>query len=269
MNSSHLEDGRTVDLEVPSQLSDSNVVTSGSGAYDPQNRPVRSHADLDRAYEFLKQELFNGVLPPCLITVQRTRRAYGYYSHRRFVNIDNPAEVVDEIALNPIHFATQLTTKVLATLAHEMAHLWQHHFGEPSRARYHNREWARKMNEIGLGPSSTGAPGGKPTGECVSHYIREDGKFARACARYLESNTPVLFQDLAYRPIQGGENSGGVDDENGRVGSRMERADRERVRKAATKTRFSCSRCTQNAWASRNAKLLCGGEECDGEQMVP
>jgi len=28
-----------------------------------------------------------------------------------------------------------------------MAHLWQHHHGKPSRAAYHNREWASKMNQ--------------------------------------------------------------------------------------------------------------------------
>jgi hypothetical protein len=33
----------------------------------------------------------------------------------------------------------------LSTLFHEKAHLWQHHFGNPSRTGYHNKEWAACM----------------------------------------------------------------------------------------------------------------------------
>ena len=60
--------------------------------------------------------------------------------------------MTDEIALNPAHFASRPTAGTLSTLAHEMAHLWQHHFGTPSRTGYHNKEWAAKMREIGLIP---------------------------------------------------------------------------------------------------------------------
>src|SRR2546430_12513985 len=65
-----------------------------------------------------------------------------------------------------------------------MAHLWQHHFGTPPRGGgyYHNREWAAKMKEIGLYPSSTGAAGGKETGQNMSHYVIAGGAFATACA---------------------------------------------------------------------------------------
>ena len=67
--------------------------------------------------------------------------------------------------------------EVLSTLAHEMAHLWQHHHGKPGRGRYHNREWAERMKAIGLQPSSTGKEGGQETGDSVSHYIVPGGPF--------------------------------------------------------------------------------------------
>jgi len=245
------------------------------GAYDTNTqRPARSHADLDRAYEFLNRELFGGLLPPCFITPQRTRKSYGYFSPDRLSNIDDPRETVSEIGLNPIHFAAQLTTNVLATLTHEIVHHWQHNFGTPSRGGYHNKEWARKMVEIGLIPSSTGSPGGNPTGETVSHYIKPGGRFDVVCSAYLASNSVALFQDRAYRELSDGE-SPSNDDPTGdnepavrRDSSRLEKAERERERKAASKTRFTCTRCGQNAWASRNAKILCGGDDCDGERMA-
>ena len=59
------------------------------------------------------------------------------------------------------------------TLVHEMVHLEQQHFGEPSRNGYHNRQWAEWMQRIGLHPSDTGAVGGKRTGQRVALHRAE------------------------------------------------------------------------------------------------
>jgi len=61
-----------------------------------------------------------------------------------------------------------------------MVHCWQYCHGTPSRRHYHNREWARKMESIGLMPSSTGLPGGATTGQVMSDYIIDSGRFIRA-----------------------------------------------------------------------------------------
>ena len=52
--------------------------------------------------------------------------------------------------------------------------------GTPPRRSYHDRQWAAKMKEIGLQPSTTGEPGGKETGQTVTHYIVKGGAFAQA-----------------------------------------------------------------------------------------
>ena len=97
--------------------------------------------------------------------------------------------MTDEIALNPAHFAGRTPAEMLSTLVHEMAHLWQHHFGKPSRSGYHNKEWAAKMREIGLIPTDTGQPGGKDTGQKVTHNIEEGGRFDQACTAFLATGT--------------------------------------------------------------------------------
>ena len=81
-------------------------------------------------------------------------------------------EVTDEIALNPSHFRDRSTEQSLSTLVHEMTHLEQHHFGKPSRAGYHNKQWAGMMKAVGLIPSDTGAPGGKEVGQKVTPLHR-------------------------------------------------------------------------------------------------
>jgi predicted SprT family Zn-dependent metalloprotease len=209
-------------------------------------RPThRTYTSLDAAYDHFNRELFGGQLPPCLITMQRHKGAYGYFSGERFASLDNPEDVTDEIALNPAHFGTRTPTAILSTLVHEMVHLWQHHFGKPSRQSYHNKEWAAKMRAVGLIPSDTGEPGGKETGQKMTHYVEPGGRFDAACTAYLAKAGAILYHD--------------------RAGD--EEATRTRRRKAASKTKFTCPSCGLNAWAKPDAHLMCGDceEAMEGE----
>ncbi|WP_262300132.1 SprT-like domain-containing protein [Microvirga sesbaniae] len=189
---------------------------------------------LNRAYAFLNDRLFSGTLPACLITMQRKAKTYGYFAPQRFGGRDS-AEITDEIALNPSHFKERSDRESLSTLAHEMAHLWQQHYGKPSRTAYHNKEWAAKMIEIGLHPSDTGQPGGKQTGQKVSHYIIDGGPYCRAYAELAAQGFPPLYVEL------------------------WSDADaRKAKKKAASKTKYTCPDCAANAWAKPGTKLICG-----------
>lgn len=210
--------------------------SASAPTFDPT---AQTYGGLNAAYDFFNAELFEGVLPPCLITMQRHRGAYGYFAPERFGARDGSA-TSDEIALNPAYFAERNTKQILSTLVHEMAHLWQQHFGKPSRGGYHNKEWGRKMHEIGLAPSSTGQPGGKETGQRVSHFIVEAGPF-----------------DIAFAKLE----SQGVGDLLVERWSENEKAAKARAKKNQSKTPFVCPECEQKAWAKPTAILICG--ECD------
>lgn len=199
------------------------------------NPTARTYTGLTDAYDFFNERLFGGKLPPCLITMQRKNKAYGYFAGGRF-GTRNGAEVTDEIALNPTHFAGRTTEATLSTLVHEMTHLEQEHFGKPSRTGYHNKEWAQLMRAVGLIPSDTGAPGGKETGQKVSHYIEAGGRFETACA---ELTGPKGFT-LAYVELWG------------------EGEAETRKKKAASKTKYTCPVCQTNAWAKPETNLVCG-----------
>jgi hypothetical protein len=203
------------------------------------NPTQRTYTSLTAAYDFFNAALFGGELPPCLITMQRHKGAYGYFSGERFASVGDPEDVTDEIALNPVHFARRPPVETLSTLAHEMVHVWQHHCGKRPRKGYHDKQWAAKMREIGLIPTDTGQPGGKETGQKVTHLIEEGGRFARAAARFLEAHPAILYHDRA------GEGDDGK---------------AARKKKAASKTRYTCPTCGLNAWAKPAAPLWCG--EC-------
>lgn len=152
-----------------------------------------TYNEWQQAYDHFNRELFSGQLPNCLITLQREKHTMGYFSKQRFSN--RLGHKVDEIALNPGYFAVYGVSEALQTLGHEMCHQWQHHFGVPGRARYHNKEWADKMESIGLIPSSTGRPGGRRTGDKMSDYIAEGGEFEQSVERLKKAGFELIWMD--------------------------------------------------------------------------
>jgi hypothetical protein len=194
----------------------------------------RAYDYLQAAYAHFNATLFGSQLPDCLITLQRKANVYGYFQGRKFREHKGQA-TTDEIALNPAHFEERSAKEILSTLVHEMAHVWQQHHGNPGRRGYHNPEWAAKMNQIGLIPSHTGQPGGKQTGQKVSHWINAGGPFTIACAAFMAEHGTTIYSDQP----EGTE---------------------ARKKKAASKTKYTCPGCGLHAWAKPNAPLACA--EC-------
>ena len=198
--------------------------------------------ELQHAYDAFNRGLFGGVLPPCLITLQPGSRSYGFFPEHRWDN--ETGEMADEIALNPAQLAELPVQDVLSALAHDMTHLWQYHFGKPSRAGYHNREWADKMLDIGLQASHTGAPGGKRTGQRMSHYPVADGAFDQV-------SRSLLAEGLTF---------------SWRIPAEPVAAPRQGRRKTASRCKYTCLVCGLNAWAKPNIRLYCG--TCELELLV-
>jgi predicted SprT family Zn-dependent metalloprotease len=175
---------------------------------------AQTYATLEAAIRHFNDRLFGGRLPPCLITFQRRSNAFGYFAHDRFEHRDSNA-TTDEIALNPRHINERPPADTLSTLVHEMAHLQQQHFGKPGRGRYHNVEWAEMMEAVGLVPSNTGEPGGKRTGDSMSHYIVDGGPFDVACREFLAKHPGLVWGDRPVEKQTGGKRSKYVCGEDG------------------------------------------------------
>lgn len=190
---------------------------------------LREYGALDGAYHFFNERLFAGWLPLCLITLHRHPKARGFFCPDKFEHREQ-GERTAEIALNPDTFQGRTDLEILSTLVHEMVHLWQHYRGRPSRSGYHNKEWADKMEEVGLVPSSTGAPGGERVGQKISHYI-EFGRFSLAAKELIDSGFKLSWQSP-----------------HGQGGSAQK----------TTRAKFTCPCCQQNAWARPSAYLICG-----------
>jgi predicted SprT family Zn-dependent metalloprotease len=211
------------------------------------------------AYEFFNNRLFDYRLPGCLLTFQRQRNVFGFHAHCRFEESGDHSKA-DEIALNPSHFAKMDAREVLSVLVHEMAHQYQWHFGKPGQAGYHNKAWARMMIEIGLVPTDTGEPGGKPTGRHMAHFIRADGPFDRLCSELLNSGFVIPYVETNFSQ-QIGPTSNPYDPRaQEAIELLKQKAEKQRQKKAASKTRFTCTGCEdpQHAWGKPSLDVICG-----------
>jgi hypothetical protein len=144
--------------------------------------PVEYSA-FQEACDFFNTELFGGLLPNVLVTLQRHAKSRGYFSPERFGGRVEE-ELAHELALNPDCFPECTDEEICSRLVHEMVHVWQQTYGKAPRRTYHDRQWATKMKEVGLHPSTTGEPGGRETGQSISHYI-VPGR--QVCAGVLET----------------------------------------------------------------------------------
>jgi predicted SprT family Zn-dependent metalloprotease len=195
-----------------------------------QTPTKRAYEDFDIAYTHFNKRLFAGRLPPCVITVRPHRGAYGYFSGERFGSRGGK-EIHDEIALNIKTFQQRTPVQILSTLVHEMVHLEQFHFGEHSRNGYHNKEWAAWMERVGLMPSDTGAPGGKRTGQRMTHYVVRNGPFAQAFAG---RKFVVPYFDRHHETS---------------------------ITRKKRKVTFTCPSCDDKVWGRADVRMRC--EKCD------
>ncbi len=204
--------------------------------YEILNPTEEAYRGFYLAFAVFNSTLFDLKLPDAMLTMQRKKNALGYFSGERFGH-RRGTEIVDEIALNPSTFENRTDRQIISTLVHEMVHLWQFHFGKPGRRGYHNKQWASKMIEIGLMPSHTGEPGGKQTGQRMTHYIIDGGSYDREWQLLEGSGFTLEYQD--------------------RFANR-----RSEPRKI--KVRYACEGCSIHVWGKPDLAIVC--KPC-GQQM--
>ena len=203
--------------------------------------PNSEYGSLDRAYAYFNDALFGGTLPGALITLHDHPRARGYFRRKAFAHRSEAESFTDEICLCPSTHTGRTDHDILSTLVHEMCHLWQFHHGEPPRRCYHDREFATKMEEVGLMPSDTGLVGGRKTGQHMTHYIVAGGPFDVACRELLSTEWQLLWEQPARQ----------VGSTGGLKGTRPPSP-------KATRRKFTCDTCKMTAQAKPTARLVCG-----------
>jgi predicted SprT family Zn-dependent metalloprotease len=207
---------------------------------------------INRAYDYFNATLFHDDLPSCVLTVGESNRKYGGHmiAWKWIQNeIDKPYH---QIMLSLQSFAYE-PKEVYGILVHEMVHLWQFEFGTPSKNRYHNKEWAFQMQTVGLVPSDTGLPDGRQTGENMSHYIKEAGRyevaFDKMPKKCLYPLSIVPKRELRKANINVIPRNSEKDKDNMK---------NRRRRTSTSKLQYLCPKCAQKAYGGKQLSLVCG-----------
>jgi predicted SprT family Zn-dependent metalloprotease len=193
------------------------------------------YGGLQAAFSFLNEKLFDGALPNVFITYQRRAHSGGYFSPDRFTSRAGTGEH-HEIALNPDGFVGQTDEFIVSILVHEMTHEWQQAHGKPPSRGYHDKEWAAKMERLGLMPSTNGMVGGKRTGQQMQHYVIPGGAYAQAFAALAATGWKLNLQSTIH--------AGGT-------------------KAPPSKVKFTCLACGWNVWGKPDSEVVhkpCG---CD------
>ncbi|MFT5881954.1 MAG: putative SprT family Zn-dependent metalloprotease [Crocinitomicaceae bacterium] len=208
------------------------------------------YAVFEKAYEYFNKELFENELPGVLITLQRKSQNVGMYRRGSFKDRSDHSQEIDEISINPDAYVNLPDIEVWQALVHEMCHQWQFHFGKPSRKSYHNKQWAQKMESVGLTPSSTGRPGGNKVGQTMFDYVDVEGAFRRCTQQLRKLGVVVQLQSS---------------NEDRLVSRTLEDQEREaQMRQAGVKKnrsnrcKYSCPSCGMNAWGKPELNIVCG-----------
>ncbi|MDR2784639.1 MAG: SprT-like domain-containing protein [Treponema sp.] len=219
---------------------------------------------LDDLYKFYNEALFGGMLADCIVNMSRHNGTFGFFAAGRWMaEGKGEKNLAHEISLNP-DYLDRPDIEWHATFVHEMVHLWQQDFGHPSRAAYHNKEWAWKMDEVGLVPSDTGEPGGKKTGQNMHHYINPAGAFKKTFERLTIETLEALR--LKYLPAYPHPEPAkrrrravsGEDPEQGAAGVK-EGGEEETIEIYTSKKKYTCP-CGNNVWGKPGLNIVCG--EC-------
>lgn len=209
--------------------------------------PTKAQSEaMQKSYEYFNVELFNGELPNCMLNFSRSgRRVMGFFIPSTWEERkpNGKSNHLHEISLCP-SWLNRDAREVMSTLVHEMVHLWQQEFGSPSRRGYHNKEWARKMVNIGLFPSDTGQRGGKIIGQQMSHYILPGARFEMVFNKIPEENLMPFVCANAFNTLS-------IVVENEEEALILARITRHKIK-------YSCSGCKINAWGKPGLHLDCG-----------
>lgn len=153
---------------------------------------------LQTAFDYFNEALFDGDLPPALLMLELNKKAKGSFLPNRYVT-NKKKDALHRIMLNPMVMYERDIKETLGTLVHEMVHLKIEHSGKGPTKPYHCKQWCAAMRAIDLEPvivNAKGFPTGKETGRSATHEIIHGGLFCNACDELLEDGFDIDFAML-------------------------------------------------------------------------
>lgn len=177
-----------------------------------------------------------------------------YVASNSLYNKENK-KVINYLGINPKWLNRELK-EVLATVCHELCHVYENTYIHIPRGAYHDKQWEQLMLDCGLKPiymnkSKTG----------VATQIIEGGEFDSFVNSFKEEFGEDYFNLVEYSTEienQLRKNIEGIEDI-----PRADNADKQRKKYNRNKTKYVCPSCECKLWGKAGLDIYCNTCDCD------
>lgn len=167
------------------------------------------------------------------------------------------AKKLQYLGINPRHLDRDISG-ILATICHELCHIYENAYIHIPRGSYHDKQWAELMKDCGLNPVYL-----NKSKTAVSTEIVEGGIFEDFVKTFREKHGEDYFNIVAYsselerriRTVLGIEDG---DDEEGEL--KADNADKPVKKYNRNKVKYTCPSCGVKVWGKAGLRIAC--EEC-------
>ena len=211
----------------------------------PTTKMSRTVQMLETIYKTVNDDLFEGKLPMCIITVQTTPGGYGHSSRSKIWNSANEDRYELNIDTETLSLPIEET---LDTMIHEMIHLYcrENNIQETSRGGYYHNA---KFKELAIGKHLQV----EQTGKYGWNTVAKDNVWLTEYALSRGFDDFKISKRGATKVISGSA-----------TGIKFPTEDQEGPKQSSTR-KYQCPKCKNSVRATKDLFIICG--DCE-ERML-
>ena len=168
------------------------------------------------------------------------------------------------LGINPKHLNRKID-EILATICHELCHVYENAYIHVPRGGYHDRQWENLMNDCGLEAVAL-----NKSRTSVSTKIKEGGIFEDFVKYFKDTYSEDYFNIVEYsqevehktRVALGIEEGGEEEDDT----PKADNADKPVIKYNRNKVKYTCPDCGVKVWGKPSLRIECIDCACSFEE---
>lgn len=157
------------------------------------------------------------------------------------------------MGINPKHLDRD-TEDILATICHELCHIYENVYIHIPRGGYHDKQWENLMAECGLEAVIL-----NKSRTAVSTKIKEGGVFESFVKDFKDKNGDDYFNIVAYTAVLENKIKLALGTEDGDSDEpKADNADKPVKKYNRNKVKYTCPDCGVSLWGKGNLYIICG-----------
>jgi len=169
------------------------------------------------------------------------------------------------MGINPKYLNRNIA-EILATICHELCHIYENAFIHIPRGGYHDKCWENLMADCGLTAVIL-----NKSRTAVSTKITEGGEFEKFVDNFIKENGEDYFNIVEYSPAIERQTKvalGLEDDVDDDDKPKADNADIPIKKYNRNKVKYICPKCDSKVWGKAGLHIICGDCECEYEEEV-